>query len=236
MSRNHVSVVGSLQVSPSTLFINSTCDRKVFSGRAREINVTTFPKMPSYKEEIKGLVSVQLYNAAACNSLIKHVNHTNGWSEAAIGEETGETYQSAVRPEYRAAFAFTPPSRSKIQKEFDLKIKTIVRPLVREVWRRDFKRLEGTHLVRYLPGGFYVSHADAGLDVNDRYFTILCYLNENFSGGQTSFPTLDFAVTPQTGKAIIFPATYIHRAEPVLKGRKYILVSWLTASDPIRWI
>jgi predicted 2-oxoglutarate/Fe(II)-dependent dioxygenase YbiX len=168
--------------------------------------------------------------------MVKSVDDQNAWSAAAIGEESGESYGSAVRTEYRAAYAYTPPIGSNIRKQFDQKIRTVIRPLVRQVWGRDFKRHEDTHLVRYSPGGFYVSHADAGLDLNNRYFTVLCYLNDSFVGGQTSFPTLSFAFTPQIGKAIVFPATYIHRAEPVLKGRKYVLVSWLIAADPIRWI
>jgi hypothetical protein len=192
--------------------------------------------MSGFVEEIKGVVSVQLYDRASCASIIKYANDNNGWAEATIGEEQGDTYESAVRVEYRSADAYSPPYKSWIRKDFDAKAKNVIKPLVKQVWRADFKEHTDTHLVRYSPGGFYVAHADAGLDVSDRYFTVLCYLNENFKGGQTSFPLLDFEVTPLTGKAIIFPATYIHRAEPVLKGQKYILVSWLTRSDPIRWI
>ena len=192
--------------------------------------------MVSYDEEIRGLISLQLYSAASCKSIIRYGEHNNGWADATIGEEQGDSYGSAVRPEYRAAQALTPPVQSRIRKQFDRKVKTIIRPLIKQLWRADLKRHSGTHLVRYSPGGFYVSHADAGLDMNDRYFTVLCYLNEDFKGGQTTFPTLNFTVTPQIGKAIIFPATYIHRAESVLKGRKYILVSWLTGPDPVRWI
>lgn len=192
--------------------------------------------MPIYVEEIRGVVSLQLFDAATCKRMVKSVNDQNAWSAATVGEQSGESYRSAVRNEYRAAFQYTPPIGSNIRKLFDQKIRTVIRPSIRQAWRRDFRRHEGTHLVRYLPGGFYVSHSDAGLDLNDRYFTVICYLNDSFSGGQTSFPTLSFAFTPQIGKAIVFPATYVHRAEPVLKGRKYVLVSWLIAPDPIRWI
>lgn len=192
--------------------------------------------MVIYAEAIKGLMSVQLYSAASCRSIVANVENSNGWADASIGEEHRDGFGSAVRPEYRAAQALTPSAQSKVRKQFDLKVKSIIRPLIKQLWRTEFKRHSGTHLVRYSPGGFYVSHTDAGLDMNERYFTVLCYLNENFRGGQTTFPTLAFAMTPQIGKAIIFPATYIHRAEPVLKGRKYILVSWLTGPDHVRWI
>ena len=191
--------------------------------------------MSIFIEEIPGIVSLQLFDAATCKRMITSVKDRR-WSAATIGEQKGEKVESAVRQLYRSAFAYTPPIDSEIRKEFDVKIQTLIRPMVRQKWRRDFPRHSDTHLVRYSPGGFYVSHADAGLDVNDRYFTILLYLNDNFVGGQTGFPTLGFSFTPQIGKAIVFPSTYIHRAEPVVKGQKYILVSWLVAPDPVRWI
>lgn len=192
--------------------------------------------MVSYVEKITGVFSVQLYDSAACNSIIKYAEDAGDWSAAEIGEEDTGEYQSAVRPEYRVAQTFSPPCRSKVQREFDRKVDNLIRPLVKQVWRADLNEHSGTHIVRYSPGGFYVTHADAGLDVNDRYFTVLCYLNEDFQGGQTIFPLLDFSITPQKGSAVIFPATYLHRGEPVVVGQKYILVSWLTGEDPIQFI
>jgi hypothetical protein len=193
-------------------------------------------KMDDYVEEITGLFSLQLYEARACDAIVGYAEKCCDWSDAAIGEERAGNYQSAVRPEYRWASTFSPSGRSAMKREFDRKVTNALGPIIRETWRSDLDRLAGTHIVRYQPGGFYVSHADAGLDLNDRYFTVLCYLNDEFRGGQTSFPTLGFSVTPQKGKAILFPSTYLHRAEPVLEGTKYILVSWLMGPDPPKWI
>jgi predicted 2-oxoglutarate/Fe(II)-dependent dioxygenase YbiX len=192
--------------------------------------------MVSYVEKLTGVFSVQLYDSAACDSIIKYAEDADDWSPAIVGEEHTGEYQSSVRREYRAAETFSPPYRSKMRREFDWKVNSLIKPLVKQVWRSDLKEHSGTHIVRYSPGGFYVVHADAGLDVNDRYFTVLCYLNEDFQGGQTSFPLLDFSITPQKGSAVIFPATYLHRGEPVVSGRKYILVSWLTGDAPIQFI
>jgi predicted 2-oxoglutarate/Fe(II)-dependent dioxygenase YbiX len=123
-----------------------------------------------------------------------------------------------------------------LNRAFNSKATNAFGPIIKKTWRANPGRYGGTHIVRYQTGGFYVSHADAGLDLNDRYFTILCYLNDEFTGGHTSFPTLGFSVTPRKGKAIMFPSTYVHRAEPVIEGTKYILVSWLMGPDPPKWI
>ena len=89
---------------------------------------------------------------------------------------------------------------------------------------------EGTQLVRYAPGGHYIPHSDVGRLTMNRYYTVLCYLNDDFEGGNTQFPALDYAVRPQSGKAILFPSRYLHGGEPVTRGEKYILVSWITGT------
>ncbi len=192
--------------------------------------------MVAYVEEIRGLLSMQLYDAASCDKITKYADRANDWSAAAVGDASEGTFVSAVRPEYRVASTFSPSPGSVVMRELNAKTNKVLGPLVKQVWRTDLRQLSDTHIVRYTSGGFYVAHADGGLDLSNRYFTVLCYLNDDFQGGRTSFPLLSFSVTPQKGKAIVFPSTYIHRAEPVEAGTKYVLVSWLKGPDPLQWI
>jgi hypothetical protein len=192
--------------------------------------------MVGYVQEITGLLSLQLYDADSCDGIVEYAEESRGWSAASIGEVQDGSYKSAVRPEYRSASTFSPAQGSAMKRDFDCKVTGVLRPIIKQVWRADFAHHASTHIVRYSPGGFYVAHADAGLDLNGRYFTVLCYLNDDFQGGETCFPTLGFSMTPEKGKAIVFPSTFLHRAEPVVAGTKYILVSWLTGPDPLRWI
>lgn len=179
---------------------------------------------------------MRLYDGASCDKITKYAERANNWSAAAVGEASEGHYASAVRPEYRVASTFSPSPDSAVMRQLNAKANHVLGPLVKEIWRADLKDLCDTHLVRYKPGGFYVAHADGGLDLSNRYFTVLCYLNDDFQGGRTSFPLHNFSVTPQKGKAIIFPSTYVHRAEPVVAGTKYVLVSWLRGPDPLQWI
>jgi predicted 2-oxoglutarate/Fe(II)-dependent dioxygenase YbiX len=96
--------------------------------------------------------------------------------------------------------------------------------------------LSGTHAVRYQPGDYYAPHTDTGADLLDRYFTVLCYLNDDFEGGETRFPQIGYSVAPRRGKAVVFPATYLHQAGRVTSGEKYVIVSWLAGRPPIKWI
>ncbi len=119
---------------------------------------------------------------------------------------------------------------------FDEKIRTIVKPVINEFWGVQLKDYSGTQAVRYRPGGRYSAHQDAAMDLEDRYFTVICYLNHDFQGGQTSFPYLSYAAVPKTGKAIVFPSKYFHCGEPLIAGVKYVIVSWIMGPVPVRWI
>jgi prolyl 4-hydroxylase len=66
--------------------------------------------------------------------------------------------------------------------------------------------------------------------------TILVYLNDNFKGGETSFPMLDKKIKPEKGKAVIFYNTDTngtilrkskHAGIPVIEGEKWICNKWI---------
>jgi hypothetical protein len=186
-------------------------------------------------EEARGIISLRLCDARACRRIVECSKAARGWEPAHV-EGSEEEGGSVVRREYRSAESFFPSERWAPKREFDRKIKGVVRPLVRRAWLADLKAVRDTHVVRYSPGGFYVPHIDTVPGEEYRYFTVLCYLNEDFEGGWTSFPLLNFSVRPRTGKAILFPSTYLHCAEPVGSGEKYVIVTWLTGPPPIRWL
>jgi predicted 2-oxoglutarate/Fe(II)-dependent dioxygenase YbiX len=192
--------------------------------------------MIQYLEEIQGILAVELYQPGACRSIVEHAKDVDAWTEAKVSQRVKDEFNSATRPEARRASVLAPSRESEIRREFDLKMESIIKPLVKEVWGVDLRQHSETHFVRYCPGNYYTAHSDTGLHRSDRYFTVICYLNDDFEGGQTSFPQLNHRITPRCGKAVIFPATYLHCAEPVTSGEKYILVSWLTGPPPTRWI
>ena len=85
------------------------------------------------------------------------------------------------------------------------------------------------------PGSYYDRHQDYDMICQDgmnrlmaRKFTYLWYLNEDFDEGETEFFD-GSAVKPETGKLIIFPATwnFYHRGRPPVNGKKYICTGWM---------
>lgn len=77
--------------------------------------------------------------------------------------------------------------------------------------------------------GRYIYHNDFRV-TGDKYrvLTYLWYLNDVEIGGETAFNG-DYKIKPETGKLILFPATwtYPHCGKMPLSGNKYIITGWL---------
>lgn len=98
---------------------------------------------------------------------------------------------------------------------------------------------EPLQVLRYRPGGEYKPHFDAipGF-ANQRAMTFLVWLNEDFEGGETEFPSAGLKLRGAAGDAILFrnvgadgrrdPAA-AHTGLPVTRGEKLIASRWIRA-------
>lgn len=103
------------------------------------------------------------------------------------------------------------------------------------------------HIVEYEVGGEYKEHYDCFQPNTDYYeeamgksgqrtHTIILYLNEDFTGGETYFPKYDAKIKPKTGSICIWrnvdengemAINSLHAGLPVESGTKYIMVTWV---------
>lgn len=96
-----------------------------------------------------------------------------------------------------------------------------------------FGAMESPQILHYKNGeGFYKPHFDASNNV-DRVFSIVLYLNDVESGGETYFEHFKLGVSPIAGNAIVFPANYpyLHTAKKPKSADKYCAVTWFLAHD-----
>ena len=79
--------------------------------------------------------------------------------------------------------------------------------------------------------GYHVWHIEhnLGFDNESRAFVFTIYLNDVKEGGETEFLHFSKRVKPKKGRIVIWPAAfpYIHRGNPPLSGKKYIVTSWM---------
>ena len=96
---------------------------------------------------------------------------------------------------------------------------------------------EPLSVLRYRPGQQYRLHTDAWTGAeNQRVRTVLIYLNDAFSGGETAFPALGLVITPKAGDAIAFDSLRSdgtidplskHAGLPVTSGAKWLATRWI---------
>ncbi|WP_235199492.1 2OG-Fe(II) oxygenase [Sphingomonas sp. RIT328] len=98
---------------------------------------------------------------------------------------------------------------------------------------------EALTVLRYRPGQQFRLHSDILPQArNQRVTTVLVYLNDDFTGGETTFPDHKLIIRPRVGDAIIFDnvdaasrglTTARHAGEPVRSGVKWLATRWIRA-------
>ena len=86
---------------------------------------------------------------------------------------------------------------------------------------------EGVQVLKYEPGEYYHEHIDGGPSMN-RIHSCVMFLNEEYEGGEISFPRQKIDFKGKTGDVIFFPSnfTHPHIAREVTTGIKYTAVMW----------
>jgi prolyl 4-hydroxylase len=102
---------------------------------------------------------------------------------------------------------------------------------------------EALQVLRYAPGQQYRPHFDwVGSAPNQRLWTALVYLNDDYEGGATAFVRTDIEVRGKTGDVLLFSNARPdghgddlaeHAGMPVTSGTKYLATRWIRER---RWI
>lgn len=89
---------------------------------------------------------------------------------------------------------------------------------------------EGLNLLKYESYDKYNYHTDHGPGLS-RSVSGLIYLNPGeYEGGGTTFKHFNYTIDPESPALVLFPSNYpyLHAAEPVTSGVKYIIVTWMS--------
>ncbi len=187
-------------------------------------------------EVIPGVHVLPLLTPEECDFVIEEANRAN-WQTAQVVRAREEG--GSILPTHRSSDVCFFRESTAVWDLVHRAIEQTVRPLVHNAWGRDFPQHSEVHVLRYSPGNFFKAHRDSGAEgsgIANRYFSVVCYLNDDFEGGQTTFPQEKYSVVPEKGRAVVFPADYVHQGDEIRSGSKYILVTWLIDQPPPRWL
>jgi hypothetical protein len=89
--------------------------------------------------------------------------------------------------------------------------------------RKDI-RIDWAQIVKWFPTTYMEPHTD--FTSADTVLTSVLYLNDNYDGGKTYFPSIE-DITPKAGKMVVFDGKqYKHGVSEILNGFRYTLPIW----------
>lgn len=95
--------------------------------------------------------------------------------------------------------------------------------------------LAEVQIVRYRAGGKYAEHRDSpARGETPRALSLVCYLNDDFTGGAVAFPERSLTLAPSCGMAAVFEPELLHRAESIVTGTKFAITAWYHVPPKLR--
>jgi predicted 2-oxoglutarate/Fe(II)-dependent dioxygenase YbiX len=101
-----------------------------------------------------------------------------------------------------------------------------------QVWKFDVTHSNQTDYLKYDVEGHYHAHVDTFMNPNSsecRKLTVLVFLNDDFEGGKLFLQNGHEKIYPpqNAGTCLVFPSFIVHGVEPVTKGIRRSIVTWM---------
>jgi prolyl 4-hydroxylase len=199
------------------------------------------PVYPSYTvtplgEEI--FLINDLLEPALCQKLIQLAQDCDRQGQLQAADILIETVDSQIRSGELLRLGKSAP-KLEAANQLLLEQFAVIKQMLLQVYGVKFPYAEPCTILRYRPQQFYKRHIDNILlgsrfqeleqNLPTRDISIVGYLNDDFTGGETYFDRQEVKVKPQAGAVLVFPAyfTHPHASLPIISGEKYAFTSWL---------
>ena len=155
------------------------------------------------------------FSEEQCKALITRSEQI-GYNEATIVTDAGPRLVKTVRNNSRIIF---------IDEALAASLWPMVQPYIKKLGNSVPIGLnEMFRFYKYEPGQSFKKHTDESFIRNEQeasYYTLLIYLNDEFTGGDTRFN--DVVIKPVAGQALVFLHGLEHSGSTVKSGTKYVL-------------
>jgi len=110
-------------------------------------------------------------------------------------------------------------------------INSIFKPAVNEYMANygiSYQDFETFSILKYGVGQKFTNHVDDHPNYHRRV-SMVYYMNEDYQGGEISFPRFELTYKPKADELLLFPSgyTYNHSVYPVTSGVRYAIVGWI---------
>tara|TARA_R100000030_G_scaffold44_1_gene49 strand:- start:34 stop:513 length:480 start_codon:yes stop_codon:yes gene_type:complete len=116
------------------------------------------------------------------------------------------------------------------QSLLNLKLSYILFKYTRKIKQKYKLKKNCDQIVFRAPSSYMKSHKDGKEEDNNNEWSSICYLNDNFEGGETFIEGEKIKV--KKGRVVIFPGKRLyHGVSKVIKYPRYTLISWWREND-----
>ncbi|AGC75780.1 putative 2-oxoglutarate/Fe(II)-dependent dioxygenase YbiX [Nonlabens dokdonensis] len=159
-----------------------------------------------------------LLTSKECDDLIIF-SEQKGFSEADVGLSSGSKMMKNVRDNYRLIYEDQKLARNLEDKFLGHSYFMVdaMPPLYLNERFRFYRYETGQRFKRHIDGRVKKDHTQ------ESRVTFMVYLNDDFSGGETTFEEL--MIQPKKGMALLFVHEQKHESKPITDGVKYVLRS-----------
>lgn len=204
-------------------------DPQAFDQIYRAFKSQSFPQARDIDVQAPVLLVPNVLTPDICRVLI------NVWATKGNTETGVESSQSGVR---RDVIDY----QNKKRRDHEVTDAQLLRLLTSTVGRRVMPevqrafhyratRFEGFKIACYdaESGGFFRAHRDnLSPSTAHRRFALTLNLNDDYTGGHLIFPEFGpHRYRPLAGDAIVFSSSFLHEVQPVTRGRRFTLLSFL---------
>lgn len=166
-----------------------------------------------------------LYSRAECDALLASVRDAE-WLPATVNRASGREVDTRLRNNLIAIVddgAVGATLWERIEHRVPATMSTGWDGPRRTVAARGL--FEPLRVYRYDVGHQFGLHSDQSYTRGDArsLLTLLVYLNDDFTGGETEFPEKNQTIVPRIGDALWFQHAVLHAGTQVTRGTKYVL-------------
>lgn len=182
-----------------------------------------------------GVFSIRSITAVQARRLLRCAERAGAWERATVVDSDPSGMRARI-DERRSGSVWVVPDNESAALPLRRALKATVAPAIRREWNVQVEDYEAIQIVRYQAGQRYGAHEDVRSPTDARCFTVLWPLNAEYMGGATSFPRIGISWHGSPGDALVFPSNYLHAAETVRRGTKYVAVTWIVHPVAHAWL
>ena len=213
-------------------------DQQCLCGKKKQFAQCCGSKKRDRKPPAGVIVKRSIVSASYCDKLVEYAAQQVPKQLGVTSKEHG--HAAAKQSVGRQSLAIDLNEKSK--SVYNL-VEKIFKEVVSSKMNIDIKHFVFPTLMRYESGGYYHRHTDSEVynwdkgvweKKADRDISLLIYLNNDFQGGDLHFNYFNYTFSPRKGDLVLFPSDhrYMHEAQMVSKGTRYVIVSWGSGKEP----